>query len=80
MKNIRYDGYKGPRLPKQLQLERVRQVIAEQLTPAQREILLAYYFGEQSIPQIARERGINKSTVWRTLRRAENRLKQYLQY
>ena len=80
MRNTRYDGYKGPRLPKQMQLERVRQVIAEQLTQAQREILLAYYFGEQNIPEIARERGINKSTVCRTLRRAENRLKQYLQY
>ena len=80
MKNILYDGYLGPRLPRQVQLERVQRVIREELTPLQRETLLAYYFQEQTIPQIAQERGVNKSTVSRTLKRAENKLRRYLKY
>ncbi len=80
MKNILYDGYLGPRLPKEIQLQRVRRVIQEELTPLQRQTLIAYYFQEQTIPQIARERGVHKSTVSRTLRRAEIKLRKYLKY
>ncbi len=80
MKNIPYDGYKGPRLPKQVQLKRVQRVINEELTELQRQTLLAYYFREMTIPQIAEERGVHKSTVSRTLHRAENKLKRYLRY
>lgn len=80
MKNIRYDGYRGPRLPRQVQLDRVRRVIQEELTPLQRQTLLAYYFQEQTITQIAQERGVNKSTVCRTLKRAEGKLRRYLKY
>lgn len=80
MKNTLYEGYRGPRLPKQVQLQRVQRVIREELTPLQRETLLAYYFQEQTIPQIAAERGVNKSTVSRTLRRAEEKLRKYLKY
>ena len=80
MKNTLYEGYRGPRLPKQVQLQRVQRVIREELTPLQRETLLAYYFQEQNIPQIAAERGVNKSTVSRTLRRAEEKLRRYLKY
>ena len=78
--NILYDGYLGTRLPPKVQLERVRQVIANELTPHQREVLMAYYFQEQNIGEIARERGICKSTVARTLHRAENRLRKCLKY
>lgn len=80
MKNTLYEGYRGPRLPKQVQLQRVQRVIREELTPLQRETLLAYYFQEQTIPQIAAARGVNKSTVSRTLRRAEEKLRRYLKY
>ena len=80
MKNIHYDGYCGPRLPKQMQMNRVRRVIEEELTQLQRQTLIAYYFQEQTIPQIAAERGVNKSTVSRTLHRAEEKLRRYLKY
>lgn len=80
MKNIHYDGYCGPRLPKQVQMNRVRRVIEEELTQLQRQTLIAYYFQEQSIPQIAAQRSVNKSTVSRTLRRAEEKLRRYLKY
>ena len=80
MKNILYEGYMGPRLPRDVQLKRVQRVIREELTELQRETLLAYYFEELTIPQIAARRGVNKSTVARTLHRAEDKLRRFLKY
>ena len=80
MKNILYEGYLGPRLPREVQLKRVQQVIREELTELQRQTLIAYYFQEQTIPEIAAQRGVNKSTVSRTLRRAEEKLRRFLKY
>ena len=58
----------------------MQRVIREELTPLQRQALIAYYFQEQTISQIAEERGVNKSTVCRTLHRAEEKLRRYLKY
>lgn len=69
MKNILYDGYLGPRLPKQVQLQRVQRVIREELTQLQRETLTDYYFHRMTIPEITARRGVHKSTVSRTLHR-----------
>ena len=80
MKNTLYEGYEGPRLPRQIQVKRVQRVIREELTDIQREVLLAYYMENRTIPQIAEDRGVNKSTVSRTLRRAEGKLRRYLRY
>ena len=80
MKNILYEGYLGPRLPREVQIKRVQSVIQEELTPLQRHALIAYYFQEKSITEIAEERGVNKSTVCRTLHRAEQKLRKYLKY
>ena len=80
MKNILYEGYEGPRLPREVQMKRVQRVIREELTPIQRQVLLAYYIQNQTIPQIALERGVHKSTVSRTLHRAEGKLRRYLRY
>ena len=62
------------------QAQRLQNIIRNGLTPRQRETLIAYYFQELSIPEIARERGVNKSTVCRTLHRAEQKLRRYLKY
>jgi len=80
VKNILYEGYLGPRLPREVQLKRVQRVIQEELTPLQRHALIAYYFQDQTISQIAEERGVNKSTISRTLHRAEQKLRRYLRY
>ena len=80
MKNILYEGYLGPRLPKETQIKRVQRVIREELTELQRYTVIAYYFREQTMEQIAKERRVNKSTVSRTLKRAEDRLRRFLQY
>lgn len=80
MRSILYEGYLGPRLPREVQLKRVQRVIQEELTELQRQTLVAYYFQEQSLSQIAEDRGVNKSTVCRTLHRAEQKLRRYLKY
>ena len=80
MKNILYDGYRGIRLPKEVQMTRVQRVIEEELTPLQREALIAYYIQGQTIPEIARDRGVQKSTISRTLHRAEEKLRRFLKY
>lgn len=80
VRNTLFDDYQGPRLPRQVQLERVKRVVAAELTELQRQTLLAYYFQGMNICQIAQERGVNKSTVCRTLHRAEARLRRCLKY
>ena len=78
MRNIPFEDTATVRLPKKLQLQRLQRVIREELTPLQRETILAYYFREQNIVEIAKARGVNKSTVCRTLHRAEETLKRDL--
>ena len=80
MKHTLYDGYEGPRLPPKTQLDRIRRVIDRELTQKQREIILAYYFQDKSLPEIAAERGIHKSSVCRCLHRAEARVRRCLTY
>ena len=80
MRNTLFEGYEGPRLPREVQLKRVQRVIQEELTPLQRETLVAYYFQEQTLAQIAADRGVNKSTVCRTLHRAEDRIRRFLRF
>ena len=67
-------------MPKEVQMKRVQRVIEEELTPLQREALIAYYIQGQTIPEIARERGVQKSTISRTLHRAEEKLRRFLKY
>ncbi len=80
MKNTPYDGHGTLRLPKKVQLERIRRVMDEELTDLQRQTLTDYYFGGLNITEIAARRGVCKSTVSRTLRRAENTLRRFLRY
>lgn len=80
MRNIPFEGYEGPRLPPATQMQRLRRVIERELTQTQREIILAYYFQDKTIPQIAAERGVQKSSVSRCLKRAENRVRRCLRY
>lgn len=80
MKNTLYEGYQGPRLTPDLLQKRLSRVIEEELTPLQRETLLAYYIQQKNIPTIAAERSVAKSTVSRTLRRAEGKVRRFLRY
>ncbi len=80
MKNTLYEGYQGPRLTPELLQKRLSRVIEEELTPLQRETLLAYYIQQKNIPTIAAERSVAKSTVSRTLHRAEGKVRRFLRY
>lgn len=58
----------------------LRRVRESELTERQAEMIHLYYDLGMSIPQIAQEQGVNKSSVSRTLKRGRERLKRYLQY
>ena len=68
----------------QLQLERLRRNLRlareQELTPCQQQVLELRYDRNMSVTQSARQLGVNASTVSRTLRRAQERLRRYLQY
>ena len=80
MKNTLFEGALLRQIPREQQIRRMKAVIREELTELQRYTILAYYFENKTLLQIAQERSVNKSTVCRTLRRAEKKLRRFLQY
>lgn len=80
MKNTPSKGYVALHLNQEDRARRVRRIIQEELTDLQRDAILAYYFERKTLEQIGKERGVNKSTIWRTLRRGENKLRKFLKY
>ncbi len=78
MKNTRCDVSFQDWLSREPQIRRMRRIIRQELTPLQRQALVAVYFENKTLTQFARERNVNKSTIWRTLRRAENKLRRYM--
>lgn len=80
MKSIRFEDSRISELPREQLVKRMKAVIREELTELQRYTVVAYYFENRTLTEIAEERGINKSTVCRTLKRAEDKLRRFLQY
>ena len=80
MKNTLFEGSLLRQIPREQQIRRMKMVIQEELTELQRYTILAYYFENKTLLQIAEERSVNKSTVCRTLKRAENKLRRFLKY
>jgi len=80
MRNILYDEETGRNLSREIQLQRLYRVMAEELTELEQKTLEAYYFEELRISEIARRRGVHRSTVHRTLHRAEQKLRRFLKY
>lgn len=58
----------------------LHQVIANELTLKQKEVVLMYFFEGKNIVQIAKELNVNKSTVSRNLHAALKNLKKYMSY
>lgn len=79
MKSTLFEGF-FRQIPREQQIKRMKAVIREELTELQRYTILAYYFENKTLLQIAEERNVNKSTVCRTLRRAEDKIRRFLQY
>ena len=80
MKSTRSEKFAALELNREDQSRRIRRILREELTELQRDTLMAYYFQNKSLPAIARERGVNKSTVCRILHRAEEKIKRFLKY
>ena len=80
IKSTPFESFMGMRMPREVLIERVMQIIETELTPLQRETLTAFYFQQRTITQIAADRKRNKSTVCRTLHRAERNVVRLLQY
>ena len=74
------EGYHDIRLPREVQMKRIKAVLYRELTDLQREMIIDIYVNGKTQKQIAEERGVCCSTVCRTLHRAENRLKRFLRY
>ena len=68
------------RLSRELQTARLQKLIQRELTELQRYTIVEYYFHKRTMEQIARKRNVNKSTVCRTLHRAEDKLRRFLMY
>lgn len=66
------------------QMERLRHnvtvALREDVTPRQRECMLLYYEKQLNMRQIGELMGIDKSTVSRTIKRGETRLRRCLRY
>ena len=70
MRNIPSDNLEKLRL--------VRDIMEQELTALQRQTLEDYYLNSMTMEQIAKERYVNKSTVQRTLKRAEEKIRRFL--
>lgn len=55
-------------------------IIENELTEKQRRYVLGHYFEGRTVTDIAREDGVNKSTVSRTLARGKKRIENSLKY
>ena len=80
MKNIPSDLLFPRYIPREIQLQRLRRAVRQELSPRQRETVEAYYFENKTMEQIARELGVNRSTVSRTLKRGVRNLERFLGY
>ena len=61
-------------------LRNLRKARVQELTPRQQQMLSMRFEQNMSGAEIARELGLNRSTVSRTLRWAQERLRRCLQY
>ena len=58
----------------------LRDVIATELTPRQREVVLLYWFEDRRICDIARELGVAGTTVSRTLERGMAKIRRHMRF
>lgn len=58
----------------------INEIVRNDLTALQRELVIEHYYKSKSMTEIARERGVNKSTVSRNLKKARERVANTLKY
>lgn len=65
---------------KKIAIKALKKVIEEQLTTRQKQYLVLYYYNNVDMVQIAKQFGVNKSTVSRTINRARQKIYKYMKY
>ena len=80
MKSTPYERFTNVQFPPEVQRRRVRTVIEHELTETQRRAILGYYFEGKTICAIAREQGVQPSSVGRAIQRGLRRMARCLRY
>ena len=58
-------------------MDLVRKIMERELTPLQRDAVIKYYIENMTLAQIAQERYVNVTTVWRILLGAMRRIRRF---
>lgn len=58
----------------------LHKAIEEELTESQRDAVKGFYFDNLSVSEMAKQRGVNKSTISRNLHRAVQKLALVMRY
>lgn len=80
MRNIPYELFSNVQFPPEVQRRRVRMVIEHELTETQRRAIVGHYFEGKSVRDIAREQGVQPSSVWKAMQRGLRRMARCLRY
>lgn len=80
MRNIPYELFSNVQFPPEVQSRRVRMVVDNELTETQRRAIVGYFFEDKSIRCIAREQGVQPSSVLKAIRRGLKRMARCLRY
>ena len=74
------DSMEREKLGVQMQKKILMRILAEELSDSQRQVFMAYHFQGKTVQQIDEEQGVNKSTISRTLKRAEDNVYHIAKY
>lgn len=80
MKSTPYELFTNVQFPPEVQHRRVRMVLEHELTETQRKAVQGYFFEGRTIRAMAREQGVQPSSVWRALQRGLRRMARCLRY
>ena len=58
-------------------MELVQKIMDRELTPLQRDTVIKYYMEDMTLAQIAQERYVNVTSVWRVLLGAVRRIRRF---
>ena len=64
----------------EVQLQRLRAVVAGELTDRQREVFEAYYYEGKTMQELSELYGVQKSSIHKVLYRAIRRIERCLKY
>ena len=66
--------------PRAVKKKKLLNIVQNELTPIQRTIVIECIFNDRKQTEVAKELGVNRSTVSRTLKRAMSKIKQFAKY